>query len=91
MSGYQSQSAQVISDLMDNFTEPAHIPALAEMCSNMLVLSAANNFETTMPRKKYKQKKGPHFSPEHKAAYLSHDKICKELANSLLKHDICPN
>ena len=51
MSGYQAESAKVISDIMVNFNQAAHIPALTEMCSKMLVLSAENNFEVSNPKK----------------------------------------
>ena len=78
MDDYQAQSSKVISELMDRFNEPSHIPALTEMCSNMLVLCAEQNFETTQPKKSSKQKKSPSFSPEHREAYLKHEVVCKE-------------
>jgi hypothetical protein len=78
MEGYKIQSAEVITELMNNFTEPSHIPALAEMCSKMLVLSAIQNFETTQPQKTPPLKKSPTFSSEHRQAYLKHESICRE-------------
>ena len=39
MAGYQMQSAQLISDLLDKFDQPAHIPALTEMCSKTCLVS----------------------------------------------------
>ena len=78
MAGYKAQSAQVISDLMDNFTDRAHIPALTEMCSNMLVISAIHNFETTQPMKTASRREFPKFSTEHKDAYMKHEQNCKE-------------
>ena len=78
MDDYKAQSSKVISELMDRFNEPSHIPALTEMCSNMLVLCAEQNFDTTQPKKCSKQKKSPKFSPEHRDAYLKHEVICKE-------------
>ena len=57
MSGYQAESAKVISDIMVNFNQAAHIPALTEMCSIMLVLSSENNFEVSNPQKCIKRKK----------------------------------
>ena len=62
MSGYQFQSAQVISDIMDRFNQPEHIPALSEMCSKMLVLCAENYFEVTKP-KNVKLRSTPNFTP----------------------------
>ena len=78
MAGYQDQAAQVITDMMDRFDQAAHIPALSEMCSNMLVLSAEQNFETTNPKKSLKSRNSPRFSPEQRDAYFQHEKVCRE-------------
>ena len=78
MDDYQSQSSKVISDLMNNFSEPSHIPALAEMCSKMLVLCAEKNFETTQTKKCSKKRNLPKFSAEHRAAYRYHEQVCRE-------------
>ena len=48
MAGYQAQTSSVISDIMENFTQAAHIPALTEMCSKPLVLSAQLNFDSSI-------------------------------------------
>ena len=77
MAGYQAQSAKVISDILDNFNQAAHIPALTEMCSNMLVLSAENNFDVTNPHNVSKRNT-PKFSLEHREAYQQHETVCKE-------------
>ena len=77
MAAYQTQSAQIISDLLDNFSETAHIPALTEMVSNMLVMSAEQNFETSK-NKVMSTRKTPKFSQEHREAFLKHESICKE-------------
>ena len=69
MEDYQSQSAKVITDLMNKFSEPSHIPALAEMCSKMLVLCAEQNFETKQPKRGSNKRNLPKFSAEHRAAF----------------------
>ena len=52
IAGYQAQTASIISDIMEKFTLAAHIPALTEMCSTALVLSAQLHFDVTNPQKK---------------------------------------
>ena len=59
------------------FTLAAHIPALTEMCSKALVLSAQLNFDVTNPRKIPKRNQ-PKFSIEHREAYANHEKVCTE-------------
>ena len=77
MAGYQAQTSSVISDIMENFNQAAHIPALTEMCSKALVLSAQLNFDVTNPLK-IKRSNLPKFSLEHREAFSSHEKVCKE-------------
>ena len=67
-----------MSDLFDKYKGPEFIPALSEMCSKMLVLSAEMNFETHNPKQHTKKKATPWFSKEHFEAYKNHEKICKQ-------------
>ena len=62
---------------MEAFQGPEFIPALSEMFSKMLVLSAEQNFETIKPRVNKKKKNVPKFSKEHVEAYHNHQKICQ--------------
>ena len=77
ISAYQEQTFTVLSDLFQNLEGPEFIPALAEMCSKTLVISAEQNFETSKPKKK-KKKPSPVFSKEHINAYKQHEKICQQ-------------
>ena len=77
IAGYQTQTARIMSELLENFTDAAHIPALTEMCSKTLVLSAQDNFEVSKPSSKPKNDL-PRFSREHRDAYANHEQVCKE-------------
>jgi hypothetical protein len=78
--GYQKQSAEVLKNLVNQFDQPEFIPLLSELFSKMLVISAEQNFDTKkkpqtmMPR----NPKTTYFSAQHKAAYISHETLCKE-------------
>ena len=50
--GYQIQSARILQELYANYNDIEHIPALCEMFSKALVISAEKNFETTIPNQK---------------------------------------
>ena len=50
---------------------------MSELFSKMLVICAKNNFETITPKKMTGNQKRTFFSPEHKMAYSSHEKICQ--------------
>ena len=79
MAEYQAQTFQVLQNLFNRFDQVEHIPALTEMCSKMLVLSAEQNFETTNPSNEDKKKKKyPYFSKAHRDAYKEHEIICKK-------------
>ena len=75
---YQHQTEKLIYDLLEKFDQPAHISALTEMCSNMLVMSAERNFETVKFRYGTKKSNFPKFTHEQKNAYKKHESICKD-------------
>ena len=77
MLGYQTQSADILGELMSNFDEPIFIPVLSEMFSKALVLSAEQNFECSQPIKK-QVKNLPIFSKEVNQAYQDHRRICSD-------------
>jgi hypothetical protein len=81
MSGYQAQAFRILSDILPRFDEPEHIPTLTEMCSNMLVMAAERNFETTNPSNEVKKKNFLYFSKEHRDAFTEHETICKKWRN----------
>ena len=60
---YQTQTAEIIGEMMSTFDQPFFIPALVEMFSRMLVVSAEHNFECSQPSNK-KMKVLPTFSKE---------------------------
>ena len=78
ISSYQEQSYNVLSQLFKIYKGPEFIPALTEMCSKMLVLSAEKNFETYEPNQNTKKKQFPFFSKEHFLAYRDHETICRK-------------
>ena len=78
LENYQEQTYNVLSDLCRTFQGPEFIPALSEMFSKMLVISAEQNFDTTKSLQNKKRKSLPAFSKEHIQAYNQHEKICKQ-------------
>ena len=64
MIGYQTESAEILRKLAEQFNQPEFIPLLSELFSKMLVLCAENNFETIKPKMKTSKPKKPYFSPE---------------------------
>ena len=58
---YQEQTFNVLSELFEKFQGPRSIPALSEMCSKMLVISAKQSFDISKPNLK-KRKAFPGFS-----------------------------
>ena len=54
---YQIQTERVLNGLFENFKEAEHIPALCEMFSKTLVISAQKNFETSNPKYLPKKRK----------------------------------
>ena len=76
---YQKQCADTLAYLVNNFNQSECIPILSELTSKMFVLSAENSFETfTSNPSNRKEHKLPHFSLEHRQAYMEHKKICSE-------------
>ena len=75
---YQEQTFNVLSELFDVFQGPEFIPALSEMCSKMLVISAEQNFNVSKPYLNKRKKQFPDFSKEHLEAYQCHEKVCKQ-------------
>ena len=78
MLAYQTQSAQVLSDMMAEFSEPVFIPVMVEMFSKMLVISAEQNFECSRPNLCKKKKTLPTFSKQLNYAYINHKKTCNQ-------------
>ena len=74
---YQNQSARILKELLEKFDKTENIPLLTEMFSNMLVLSAEQNFKTSNPNRVKKTNNSPYFSPELTEAYKTHEKLCK--------------
>ena len=70
---YQNESAQVLRNLAEQFNQPEYIPILAELFSKMSVLTAENNFETTIPSSKKHPSGKTCFSHEHKMSYDKHE------------------
>ena len=62
---------------MKEYNEPFFIPALVEMISKVLVISAEQNIDCFVP-KKSKNRNSPSFSIELREAYQSHKKVCKQ-------------
>ena len=75
---YQEQTFNVISQLFSNYKGPEFIPALTEMISKTLVLSAEMNFDHSKPNQDRNQRPIPGFSKEHREAYNNHAKVCKQ-------------
>ena len=75
---YQNQTYLILRELFDKFDSPEFIPALSEMCSKMLVISAEQNFETTQPNPNKKKKQFPEFSKDHREAFQHHEQTCKK-------------
>ena len=74
---YQNLAHIALDDLFENFNSPEFIPALSEMCSKALVISAEKSFPTSNP-KFNKKRQIPKFSHELVLAYKEHERICKE-------------
>ena len=74
---YQEQTAEILNHLLSTFNEPEHLPALAEMSSNMIALCAEKHFDAKKTRTSHK-KESPRFSRELQAAYYLHKRNCKE-------------
>ena len=75
---YQDQTYNILSGLLETFQGPEFTPALSEMFSKTLVLSAENSFETVKPNLEKKKQKIPKFSKEHIQAYKDHELICRK-------------
>ena len=73
---YQKQCADTLAYLINNFNQSE---CILELTSKMFVLWAENSFETfTSNPSNRKEHKLPHFSLEHRQAYMEHKKICSE-------------
>ena len=78
MIGYQTQSAEILSELMSNLNEPFYIPVLTEIFSNMLVISAQQNFQCSKPVASRQKNNSPIFPKQITDAYFQHKKICQQ-------------
>ena len=73
---YQQIVNKALVDIFETFPEPKFIPAMSEMCSNALVLSAELAFKTKSSDISH-SKKFPKFSPFLTSAYKEHERVCK--------------
>ena len=81
MNHYQTLSFNNLSSLLEKYNGPEFIPALSEMFSKTLVISAENSFETVSSDVNKKKKK-QEFSKEHLKAYRDHEQICRKWRRS---------
>ena len=75
---YQNQTFNILSQLFDVYKGPEFIPALSEMCSKTLVLSAEMNFEYSKPNQHKNKKSFSWFPQDLREAYFDHEKVCKQ-------------
>ena len=73
---YEDLTYDVLNKLITCFDQPEHLPSLAEMFSNMIVLCAEKCYQT-LEKSVHKSRPQP-FSPQLRQAYLKHAQICKE-------------
>ena len=73
---YENLTYDVLSKLLNCFDQPEHLPCLAEMFSNMIVMCAEKCYQS-VEKKKFKYRPQP-FSPQLRQAYQTHAHICKE-------------
>ena len=73
---YQNILNEALVNIFDRFHEPAFIPALSEMCSNVFVISAELAFDTANSNP-LKTRKIPKFSARVVSAYTEHERVCK--------------
>ena len=74
---YQGMLSRILKDLMSTFDQPEHLPALAEMSSNMIIICAEKFLQSKQPKKPQKNDT-PKFSRNLREAHEYHNKICKE-------------
>ena len=77
MEGYQKDTEILLQNLSEKYDEVEYIPALCEMFSKALVLSAEKNFEITNPTFNKKKSQFPQFSQAYKAAHFEHQQVFK--------------
>ena len=78
---YQKQTSEKLRELSVQFNQTEFIPVLCELFSKTLVISAKQNFETTIPKPKTTKKSKAnklYISEKQKLAYIEHDRICNE-------------
>ena len=73
---YQNMSAKILHQLLVRFDQPEHLPALAEMCSNMLAICAEKCFKVKLSKHAH-TRQTPRFSKHIREAYHNHATICK--------------
>ena len=74
---YQEMTARILKNLLTTFDQPEHLPSLAEMASNMIVMCAEKCFEWKQPKQPHK-KGTPRFSKPVRDAYQNHIEICNK-------------
>ena len=74
---YQEMTANILGQLLSNYDQPEHLPALAEMSSKMIAMCAQKCFEVKQFKKSQK-KQTPKFSKELQDAYQIHRKMCNK-------------
>ena len=75
MTGYQTQSAQMLENLSTQFDSNDDIPLLTELFSKVMVISAKNNFDTRTPKSYKKPNQKSFFSIEHREALKKKKKM----------------
>ena len=75
--GYKEMTAKILDQLLSTYDQPEHLPALAEMSSNMIAICADKCF-VVKSTKNTQKKHTPKFSKEIQDAYQMHRKMCNE-------------
>ena len=74
---YENMSAEKIGNILSSYSSPEHLPALAEILSNTLVLCASKCLKSKEIKTSHK-KKTPYFPPDVRQAFKNHRQICKQ-------------
>ena len=74
---YQREVGEKLGEVLENFSDPEHVPVMTAIFSEVMVKSAELNFEVKVP-KSNKVRKSPFFSKERRKAYQDHANADKE-------------
>ena len=64
--------------MINQFNQPEHIPILSELFSKLLVISTENNLKHKISKTNIWSKVKPYFSPAHRMAFDTHEKVCRQ-------------